>query len=222
MSRWVAYISSAPGTAGRKTIRRLFAILENYTPWIEHDGGGNAYLELGGMRRIFGHPFSLLFRIQTELARGGWAVSAGLGANKFFARAAADHSGTGGVFWILPQGEREFIDQLRIERWAGKIDRKSRVVQMRSLGVERVGDLAAIDPDWVKRAWGERGLVLRQQALGFDPRPVVRLLPNRGETAEQAHLFPPESAQEKTAVLRRLVSRLRSRYGSAAARWGRY
>lgn len=213
--RWVAYLSSARRETRRGEIRRFLAILEDYTPWIEHDGGGNAYLELGGMRRIFGHPFPLLFRIQTKLARGGWAVSAGLGANKFLARAAADHPGTGDVFWILPQGEKEFLGILPVEAW----EQRGIAEQMRSLGVERVGDLAAVDPDWVKRAWGERGLVLRQQALGFDPRPVTRLLPSRGGTVEQASLFPPAGAREKMSVLRRLVARLRERYGTPAARW---
>ncbi|MCX6350187.1 MAG: hypothetical protein NTV79_11940, partial [Candidatus Aureabacteria bacterium] len=93
--------------------------------------------------------------------------------------------------------------------------------QMRRLGIERVGDFAAADPAWVKRVWGEWGLVLRQQALGFDPRPVVRLLPGSEGSAFQPGLFPPEGREEKISILRRLVSRLRSRYGPEAARWGR-
>ena len=106
-SRWVAYVSLARREAGRETIRRFLALLEEYTPWIEHDGGCRAYLELGGMRRIFGHPFALLSRIQSEIARRGLPTTAGLAANKSLSRAAADSAAGGGAFWVFPQGEKE-------------------------------------------------------------------------------------------------------------------
>jgi len=226
--RWVAYLASASRETRRGEIRRFLALLEEYTPWVEHAGGCRAYLELGGARRFFGHPFPLLSRIRTELARSGLAISSGLGANKSLARAAADHSGIGGVFWVLDQGEKEFLGRMRIERWVGETDRgsgmaagaKNRLIeQMRSLGIESVGDLAAIDPDWAKRAWGERGPVLRRLALGCDPRPVARILPDEGAVAEQLSLFPPDGRNEKLSILRRLVSRLRARYGPSAAGW---
>ena len=219
--RWIAYLSSVRGGAGDAEIRRFLALLEEYTPWIEHDGGCRAYLELGGMRRIFGHPFALLSRIQSEIARRGLPTAAGLGANKSLSRAAADSTAGGGAFWVFPQGEKDFLGLLRVERWTETIasGKTKLALRMRELGIERVSDLAGIDPAWARRAWGEEGLVLRELARGCDPRPVTRRFPVSGETPVQPGLFPPEGADEKLMILRRLVSRLRERYGPRAARW---
>jgi nucleotidyltransferase/DNA polymerase involved in DNA repair len=241
--RWVAYISGEKKRLEREEILRFLAVLENYTPWIEHRGGCGAYLELGGARRLLGHPFEVLSRLQGELARSGLRTSSGLGANKLFSLAAADIAETGEVFWVLPQGEREFLDRMQVGRWlemettrrtrtmddrpllasqAKDLDARSKtpngmIEQMRGLGIERVGDLAAVDPAWVKRVWGEWGLALRQQALGFDPRPVVRLLPGSEDNVFQPGLFLPEGKEEKLSILIRVAAFLQKKYGRDAA-----
>ena len=93
---------------------------------------------------------------------------------------------------------------------------------MKDLGIFRVGDLGRIETAWVKMIWGKRGLILREQARGRDPRPVIRRLPRAGSETllPQPRLFPPRDREDKLMILKQLGRYLRKIYGRTAARLG--
>ena len=208
--RWVSYVSSP---ARREREEEFFSVLEEYTPEIEEESGG-AYLELSGVRRILGHPFTVISRIGEEFSRRGLRASFGLGPSKLIARAAAAGAGEGEVFWVIAQGARSFLDDLPVKNWPGL--EGGRAEELAALGITRLGELARIDPYWIRRVWGEKGTVLWNQARGFDPRPVVRKLP-RPAAPPLPGLFPPSGKEEKKMVLRRVARYLRRRYGRGGA-----
>lgn len=211
--RWVAYVSLPHRNYDPELVPRFLETLEDYTPWVEYRGRYKAYLELGGVRRLWGHPFRVIACIQEELSRSGIPAAFGLGSNKLLARSAAALAGEGEVLWILPRGERDFLKGLAVELWP-ELSR-STVAQLRLLGIRRVGDLSLVDPFWVRRVWGEYGLLLWQQARGLDPRPVVRRLPFSVASflPEEPSLFLPREKEEKLGILKQLVDFLRRKYG---------
>ncbi|MFH1038164.1 MAG: hypothetical protein V1789_05785 [PVC group bacterium] len=213
--RWIVYVHSPCCSTPR--LERFLAILENHTPDVEYRRGCSAYLEFGEGREGDEHPLEVISRLHEDIAALGIPVSFGLGSSKLLARAAAALTDTREVLWILPQGETDFLQGLPVELWPGL--RVKTVTQLLRLGIRRVGDLASIDTFWVKRVWGEKGLVMREQARGFDPRPVVRRIPRTDVSPllPQPRLFPPCGKAEKLTILRHLAVFLRSRYGRSAA-----
>lgn len=212
--RKVVFIHSSLRAA--PDLARFLSLLEDYTPRVEYCRGCSAYLELGGEEGRGEHPLELLADLGRELNRIGIPASLGLGANKFLARAAAELGGGGEILWVLPQGEGDLIQGLSVDRWPGL--RRKTTTQLFRLGIRRVGDLAEIDPFWVKRAWGKRGLALREQARGFDPRPVIRRIPETDLSAllPPPRLFPPQTKDEKLRVLQQLSAFIRRRHGPKA------
>jgi len=215
-NRWIVYLNSPSRSTDR--LDRFLEILENYTPWVEYRRGRTAYLEFEEGRGEEDHPLMLIDRLQKDLSGLGIPVSFGLGSTKLLARSAAGFASPGESFWILPQGEEDLIQGLSVELWPGLYPKT--ISQLLHLGIRRVGELARIDTFWVKRVWGDRGLVMREQARGFDPRPVVRRIPSLELTPllPQPRLFPPRGKAEKLKVLRHLATFLRHKYGETAAK----
>lgn len=198
-------------------LRRFLALLEEYTPRVEYRSGCSAYLELPEEWGRGEHPLEKLERLGRDLAALGIPVALGLGSNKFMARVAAELAEGREVLWVLPQGEPDILQGLPVRRWPGL--REKTVSQLFRLGIRRAGDLAAVDPFWVKRAWGKPGLALREQSRGFDPRPVVRRVPptDLASLLPPDRLFPPRTKAEKLTVLKQLAAFLRRRHGPRAA-----
>ncbi len=207
--RWVAYLDA--GSASARHRRRIFSVVEEYTPEVEWLGGGRFYLDFSSTVRLSGHPLDSLVRLGRRLLRGGFACSAGLSLNKFLSRSAAVRAGEGGAFWIPAGREGDFLEEMPMGLWPGL--REEEVRFWRSLGVERAADLARVDLFWVRRAAGVRGVVMSGRARGFDPRPVIRRPPGEAGIREPFGLFPPAFKDEKLQRLARLAGSLRERYG---------
>ena len=213
--RWIVYLHSPCRSTHQ--LERFLTILENHTPRVEYHRGCSAYLEFEEGRGEGDHPLEAIGLLQKELAALGIPVSFGLGSTKLLARAAAGLTDPGESLWILPQGEEDLIQGLSVELWPGLYPKT--ISQLLHLGIRRVGELAGIDTFWVKRVWGDRGLMMREQARGFDPRPVVRRIPNleAAPLLPQPRLFPPQGKSEKLTILSSIASSLRRRYGRKAA-----
>ncbi|HDL64006.1 MAG TPA: hypothetical protein ENH12_01310 [Proteobacteria bacterium] len=216
-NRWIVYLNSPSRSADR--LDRFLEILESYTPWVEYRRGRTAYLEFEEGRGEEDHPLEIIGRLRKDLDGLGIPVSFGIGSTKLLARAAAGLTDPGESLWILPQGEEDLIQGLSVELWPGLYPKT--ISQLLHLGIRRVGELARIDPFWVKRVWGDRGLVMREQARGFDPRPVTRRVPSLELTPllPQPRLFPPQGKTEKLKVLSHLAAFLRDKYGETAAKY---
>ena len=214
-NRWIVYLNSP--CCSTDQLDRFLEILESYTPWVEYRRGCSAYLEFEEGRGEDDHPLEIIGRLRKDLAGLGIPVSFGLGSTKLLARAAAGFTSPGESLWILPQGEDDLIQGLSVELWPGLYPKT--ISQLLRLGIKRVGELALIDTFWVKRVWGHRGLVMREQARGFDPRPVVRRIPCLDATPllPQPRLFPPHCKTEKLTILSSIALSLRHRYGRKAA-----
>lgn len=214
-SRRVVFIRSPLKAA--PDLGKFLALLEEYAPRVEYRSGCSAYLELPGEWGRGDDPLDKIVRLGRELAELGIPAALGLGSSKFMARAAAELSGAGEALRVLPQGEGDLLRGLTVERWPGL--RRKTVSRLFRLGIRRVGDLAAVDPSWVKRAWGKPGLALREQARGFDPRPVIRRIPatDISDLLPPPRLFPPQTKSDKLTVLKQLAAFLRRRHGPRAA-----
>jgi DNA polymerase-4 len=94
----------------------------------------------------------------------------GLGPNKLVAKMASEFRKPDGLTLIRPEQLPDLLSPLPVDRLVGVGSRMLR--QMRSLGIERIGDLAQTPAKLLERRFGIMGRVLHLAAQGKDYSPV--------------------------------------------------
>jgi DNA polymerase IV len=174
----------------------VFRILGSVTPLVEPLSLDEAFLDVTGSAQLFGSAANIATSLRARItAEVGLASSAGIATVKFAAKIASDLAKPNGQKEV-PAGEtRAFIAPLPVSRLWG-VGKKTEALLL-GLGLERVGDLAAADPDWLERhVSGGRGLW--ELACGVDPRPVV---PDREAKSIGAEDTFEEDLADKAAIL---------------------
>tara|TARA_Y100001936_G_C16056985_1_gene661707 strand:- start:23 stop:595 length:573 start_codon:yes stop_codon:yes gene_type:complete len=103
--------------------RRIMTILQSFTPLVEPLSLDEAFLDIGGVRRIHGTPEAVAHKIRnTIFDKEGLRCSVGVSVNKFLSKLASEHAkpkvGENGPIYgdgvfILEQAEVEnFLDPL--------------------------------------------------------------------------------------------------------------
>ncbi len=100
----------------------------------------------------------------------GVTASVGVAPSKSAAKIASDHDKPDGLVVVPPGEVREFLAPLDVEdvHGIGPVT----AAEMRELGIETAGDLAAADPDVLEDRFGDRGVAVHRYARGDDDRPV--------------------------------------------------
>jgi DNA polymerase-4 len=145
--------------------RRVFRIVEEYTPLIERTSIDEGYLDITGCGRLFGHPMALAekvkLRIKNEL---GLSVSIGIARNKLMAKIGSDYVKPDGIIYILPGHEKSFLANLPVEKIPG-VGPAVRE-RLRRYSIRTVDDLARLGEEEMERIFGKHGVVLHKASLG--------------------------------------------------------
>ena len=82
------------------------------------------------------------------------------------AKVASDQAKPNGVLWVLPGEEARFLAPLDVRKipGVGKVTEKN----LQAWGVRKVGDLAALDEDFLRQHLGQWGLALAGKSRGMD------------------------------------------------------
>ncbi len=109
--------------------------------------------------------------LKTDIEREvGVTASVGVAPTMSAAKVASDHDKPDGLVVVEPGEVRDFFAPLDVEavHGVGPVTAS----ELRGMGVETAGDLAAADPDRLAERFGERGLAVRRYARGEDDRRV--------------------------------------------------
>jgi len=152
--------------------RRFMAILRRYTDLVEPLSIDEAFLDVTASRSLFGDGEQIARRIKDEVRQEERiTASIGVAPVKFVAKIASDLRKPDGLVVVEPQGVREFLAPLPVERLWGAGAKA--VERFHRLGVRTIGEVAALEPARLREAFGEHGAEhFRQLALGVDPRAV--------------------------------------------------
>lgn len=191
----------------------VFAIFRDTTPLVEGVSIDEAFLEVGGLRRIVGTPEEVAVRLRNRVrTEVGLAISVGVARTKFLAKVASAVSKPDGLLVVEPDREEQFLLPLPVERlWGvGAVTAE----KLHRYGVHTVGQLAELEAATAERVLGKAaGSHLHALARLRDPRPVdttrrrgsigsQRALGSRARTADELDLF-------LTQIIDRLARRLR-------------
>ncbi len=189
----------------------VFAIFADTTPLVEGLSIDEAFLEVGGLRRIAGTPEEVAVRLRTRVRDDvGLAISVGVARTKFLAKVASAVSKPDGLLVVDPDREEEFLLPLPVERlWGvGAVTAE----KLHRLGIRTVGQLAELEAATAERLLGKAtGGHLHALARLRDPRPVDTTR-RRGSIGSQRALGSrPRTTEELDVTLTQIVDRLARR-----------
>jgi DNA polymerase-4 len=152
--------------------RAVFAVFDDTTPLVEGLSIDEAFLDVGGLRRVSGSPTEIAARLRRDVAeRVGLPITVGVARTKFLAKVASGVAKPDGLLVVPPDRELAFLHPLPVFRlWgvgpvtAGKLHDR---------GITTVGEVALLAESTLVSMLGPAaGRHLHALAHNRDPRPV--------------------------------------------------
>ena len=202
--RFTAYVEAS---------RRVFEVFHDTTPLVEGISIDEAFLDVGGLRRLAGEPevigAALRERVRTEV---GLPISVGIARTKYLAKVASAVSKPDGLLLVPPDGEQEFLHPLPVERlWGvGAVT----AAKLHADGIRTIGELARREELELTAAVGKAaGRHLHALANLRDPRPVEvgRRRRSIGSQSAMGRAGRRRTREELEARLAALVDRVARR-----------
>ena len=148
------------------------AIYQRYTDLIEPFGMDECWLDVSGSKMVCGDAMTIAEDIRSSTREElGLTVSIGVSFNKIFAKLGSDMKKPDAIteiteanykekVWPLPASDMIYVGPATTRKLA-------------SYGVTTIGELAALDPAFLKRLLGVNGVALRTFANGADQSRVM-------------------------------------------------
>ncbi|MDT7589514.1 MAG: polymerase [Pseudonocardiales bacterium] len=195
--------------------RAVFEVFRSTTPLVEPLSIDEAFLAVGGLRRIAGPPEQIAHRLRREVAaQVGLPITVGVARTKFLAKVASQVAKPDGLLVVAPERELEFLHPLPVELlWGvGAVTAD----KLHGWGITTVAQVAELSEASLVSLLG-RGVGRQLHALAHnrDPR-RVETGRRRGSIGSQRALGRRRrSPEELDAVLIGLVDRVTRRMRSA-------
>jgi DNA polymerase-4 len=195
--------------------KAMFEVFDDTTPLVEGLSIDEAFLDVGGLRRISGRPTDIAARLRREVReRVGLPISVGVARTKFLAKVASGVAKPDGLLVVPPDGELAFLHPLPVERlWGvGPVTAD----KLRQRGITTVGEVAGLgEPALVSVLGRASGRHLNALAHNRDPRPVQVGRRRRSIGAQRALGRTPRSLEAIDTIVVALVDRLARRLRAA-------
>ena len=147
--------------------RKVYKTLKSFSPQVDMASVDEAYMDITGTERLHGPPFRAAQRLHDAIKKETRLnCSIGIAAARMVAKVASDQAKPNGVLWVLPGQEASFLAPLDIRKipGVGKVTEKN----LNAWGIRRVGDLAALQEDFLREYFGLWGLALAGKSRGLD------------------------------------------------------
>jgi len=151
---------------------KIKEIFFQFTPLVESIGCDEAFLDVTGCRKLFGDELEIAKKIKGRIyEKTNLTSSAGIGPNKFLAKLASNIGKPNG-FTVLENTE-EVLRKIQLMPvsylWGvGKVTEN----ELKSMGIETIGDLAGTPLAVIEEKFGETGKIIHKMANGIDSRVV--------------------------------------------------
>jgi DNA polymerase-4 len=192
----------------------LIATAQHFAPVVETAGLGLIYVEVTGLRRLFGPETELAHKLAAEATRDArLPVQVGLAGTKFGAEQAAAAARPGGGCVVSSGDERSFLSPLPLSVLPIDLEIARR---LEMLGVHTLGALAALPRLAIVRQFGAHAGPLHDLASGIDPRPVQPDAPPLAIQAQRSWDEPLANQQTVSVHLLQMAAEI----GEKLARQG--
>jgi DNA polymerase-4 len=194
---------------------RVHKVLGEFSPQVEMASVDEAYLDLSGTERLLGPPLEAAHKLHERMKQAtGLNCSVGIASARMVAKVASDQAKPNGVLWVQPGLEANFLAPLDVRRipGVGKVTEK----RLQELGIRKVGDLARLEVEFLRRRFGQWGLALAGKARGADAGGWFDHVVGETEDAKSIsheHTFGEDTAEQAQieATLSRLTEKVARR-----------
>jgi DNA polymerase IV len=193
----------------------LFEVFNDTTPFVEGLSIDEAFLDVGGLRRISGTPTEIAARLRRDvLERVGLPVTVGVARTKFLAKVASGVAKPDGLLVVPTDRELDFLHPLPVERLWGV--GPATASKLRDHSITTVGQVARLGETTLVRILGPgAGRHIHALAHNRDPRRVQVGRRRHSMGTQRALGRRPRSPEALDADLVALVDRLSRRLRAA-------
>ncbi|MEO5834572.1 MAG: DNA polymerase IV, partial [Nakamurella sp.] len=193
-------------------VMRLF---RDVTPRVETLSVDEAFLDVGGLRRIAGRPGAVATRLRERMAGElGLSCTIGVAATKFMAKLASTLAKPDGLLIVPPERALQVLHPLGIEFLWGVGPKTAD--GLRRVGIQTIGELARLDRSTLSSLVGAGGAVkLHELAWARDPREVQERAPESSMSADATFETDLTDRAEMSRELLRLSERVGRRMRSS-------
>ncbi|MEE9400277.1 MAG: DNA polymerase IV [Dehalococcoidales bacterium] len=193
----------------REASRKFMAILADFSPYLEPMGLDEAYLDATGFESIHGSIRQMAVKVKQRTGDElGLCASIGIACNKIVAKIASDSSKPDGLLEVPVGEERSFLKLLPAAKLPGIGKNSERILH--SLGIDTIGQLAAMPLDVLKSHFGAAGEQMHQHANGIDESKVEP--PGEAKSISRETTF--EKDTKELSLLETTLRYLSERVGS--------
>ncbi|MBJ8342535.1 DNA polymerase IV [Antrihabitans sp. YC3-6] len=195
--------------------KAVFDIFRDTTPLVEGISVDEAFLDVGGLRKIAGSPSEIAQKLRQRVRdEVGLPITVGIARTKFLAKVASAVGKPDGLLLVPPETELEFLHPLPVERlWGvGAVTAK----KLHEHGIRTVGQIAERNESTLSSILG-RASSRHLYALSWarDPRHVQVGKRRRSIGSQRAIGRRPRPPAELDAIVVGIVERLGKRLRSA-------
>ncbi|HLF41994.1 MAG TPA: DNA polymerase IV [Acidimicrobiia bacterium] len=195
--------------------KAVFEVFNDTTPLVEGVSIDEAFLDVGGLRRVSGSPTEIARRLRRQvLEQVGLPITIGVARTKFLAKVASGVAKPNGLLVVPPGSELDFLHPLPVERvWGvGKVT----ATKLHDRGITTVGEIAQLtETSLVAMLGPASGRHLHALAHNRDPRPLHVGRRRRSIGSQRALGRSPRSPEDLDAILIGLVDRVTRRLRTA-------
>jgi DNA polymerase-4 len=195
--------------------KAVFEVFEQTTPLVEGLSIDEAFLDVGGLKRVSGTPLEIAVRLRSDVReRVGLPITVGVARTKFLAKVASRVAKPDGLLMVPPDGELAFLHPLPIERlWGvGPVTAN----KLHNSGITTVGEVAQLaEAVLVSKLGRASGRHLHALAHNYDPRPVLVGRRRRSIGSQSALGCSPKSPEAVDTLLVAIVDRVTRRMRKA-------
>ncbi|EUA08020.1 impB/mucB/samB family protein [Mycobacterium kansasii 732] len=200
----------------------VFVVFRHCTPVVEPLSVDEAFLDVGGLRRLCGTPVEIATRLRADVREQvGLPITVGVARTKFLAKVASQQAKPDGLLLVPPDRELAFLHPLPVRRlWGvGAVTAD----KLHAHGIDTVADVAELSESTLgSMVGGAMGRQLYALSRNIDRRRVTVGVRRRSVGAQRAlgRAGSSMSPAEIDAVVITLVDRITDRM-RAAGRTGR-
>jgi DNA polymerase IV len=195
----------------------VFEVFRNATPIVEAVSVDEAFLDVGGLRRVSGTPVQIAERLRMDVRNQvGLPITVGVARTKFLAKVASQEAKPDGLLLVPPDQELEFLRPLPVRRlWGVGVVTADK---LHAHGINTVADVAELSESTLASLLGAAmGRQLYALSRNIDRRRVTTGVRRRSVGAQRAlgRAGNAMSAAEIDAVVVTLIDRITARMRSA-------
>ncbi len=204
-------------TAYTRASDAVFEVFRDCTPIVEAVSVDEAFLDVGGLRRVSGTPVKIAERLRADVRdRVGLAITVGVARTKFLAKVASQEAKPDGLLLVPPDQELAFLRPLPVRRLWGVGTKTAEKLHAR--GISTVAEVAELSESTLASLLGAAmGRQLFALSRNMDRRRVTTGVRRRSVGAQRAlgRAGNRMSAAEIDAVVVNLIDRITARMRTA-------